>query len=131
SRIKEEYDRTGDNTAAVAHGIQSTGRLITAAAGLMAIFFLALVFTSFTPVKILGLGTALAIAMDAAVIRGLLVPAFMRLAGNANWWAPGPLRRFHQKYGFHHERPSPATDPTAPVGPARTGDPAERVPTRN
>lgn len=131
SRIKEEYDRTGDNTAAVAHGIQSTGRLITAAAGLMAIFFLALVFTSFTPVKILGLGTALAIAMDAVVIRGLLVPAFMRLAGNANWWAPGPLRRFHQKYGFHHERPSPATDTKAPAGSARTEDPAERVPTRN
>lgn len=114
SRIKEEYDRTGDNTAAVAHGIQSTGRLITAAAGLMAIFFVALVFTSFTPVKILGLGTALAIVVDAAVIRGLLVPAFMRLAGNANWWAPGPLRRFHQKYGFHHEVPAAAGSATVP-----------------
>ena len=112
SRIKEEYDRTGDNAAAVAHGLQSTGRLITAAAGLMAIFFVALVFTSFTPVKILGLGTALAILMDAAIIRGLLVPAFMRLAGNANWWAPAPLRRFHQKYGFHHAPPPAAVGPT-------------------
>ncbi|QQC89678.1 MMPL family transporter [Streptomyces alfalfae] len=128
SRIKEEYDRTGDNTLAVAHGIQSTGRLITAAAGLMAIFFVALVFTSFTPVKILGLGTALAIVMDALIIRGLLVPAFMRLAGRANWWAPGPLRRFHQKYGFHHEVPAaPAADGPAAV-PAQATE--EGVPKR-
>lgn len=133
SRIKEEYHRTGDNTAAVAHGIQSTGRLITAAAGLMAIFFVALVFTSFTPVKILGLGTALAIIMDAAIIRGLLVPAFMRLAGNANWWAPGPLRRFHQKYGFHHEAPSPiasAPEPTVPA-PAEEDTAAEQASARS
>ncbi|MDI3404145.1 MMPL family transporter [Streptomyces cavernicola] len=102
SRIKEEFDRTGDNEAAVARGLESTGRLITAAAALLAIFFVALVSAGVTHVKMLGLGTALAILMDAIVIRGLLVPAFMRLAGRANWWAPGPLRRLHDKIGFSH-----------------------------
>ncbi|MGX9226015.1 MMPL family transporter [Streptomyces albus] len=123
SRIREEYDRTGDNTLAVAHGLESTGRLITAAAGLLALFFIALISAGFTPVKILGLGTALAILMDAAVIRGLLVPAFMRLAGRANWWAPAPLRTVYRKFGFHHEAapPEPATaqaDAREPAQPA-------------
>ncbi|MCF6526519.1 MMPL family transporter [Streptomyces sp. JJ36] len=120
SRIREEYDRTGDNTLAVAHGLESTGRLITAAAGLLALFFIALITAGFTPVKILGLGTALAIIMDAAIIRGLLVPAFMRLAGRANWWAPAPLRRVYEKFGFHHEGPAePAPAKPAPREPAQ------------
>lgn len=114
SRIREEYDRTGDNTLAVARGLESTGRLITAAAGLLSLFFIALITAGFTPVKILGLGTALAIIMDAVIIRGLLVPAFMRLAGRANWWAPAPLRRIHQRFGFHHEAPAEAGSVTAP-----------------
>ncbi|MFD8354764.1 MMPL family transporter [Streptomyces coelicoflavus] len=70
SRIKEEYDRTGDNPAAVAAGLESTGRIVSAAAGLLAIFFLALVSAGVTHVKMLGLGTALAILMDALVIGG-------------------------------------------------------------
>ncbi|MEU5977834.1 MMPL family transporter [Streptomyces sp. NPDC047315] len=102
SRIKEEYDRTGDNRTAVAAGLENTGRIVTAAAGLLAFFFLALVSAGVTHVKMLGLGTALAILMDAVVIRGLLVPVFMRLAGRANWWAPAPLRRLHDKIGFSH-----------------------------
>ncbi|MFI6053190.1 MMPL family transporter [Streptomyces violascens] len=108
SRIREEYDRTGDNRTAVAAGLESTGSLISAAAGLMAIFFIALISVGFTPVKVLGLGTALAIVTDAVIIRGLLVPAFMRLAGRANWWAPGPLRRLYERLGFRHdEHPAP------------------------
>lgn len=111
SRIKEEYDRTGDNQTAVAVGLESTGGLITAAAGLLAIFFFALVSVGVTHVKMLGLGTGLAILMDAIVIRGLLVPAFMRLAGRANWWAPGLLRRLHHKVGLTHGHAEEAVSP--------------------
>ncbi|MFD1660508.1 MMPL family transporter [Streptomyces caeni] len=119
SRIREEYDRTRDNTDAVAVGLGSTGRLISAAAGLMALFFLALVGASFVPVKILGLGTALAILMDALVIRGLLAPALMRIIGDTNWWAPGPLRRVYRKVGLHHgeEPAAPTPGGPVPVGP--------------
>jgi RND superfamily putative drug exporter len=100
SRIKEEYDRTGDNTAAVAMGLQRTGRLVTSAAGLMAIVFLAFATSGVTIIKMLGVGVALAVLVDATVVRGLLVPAFMRVAGDANWWAPGPLRRLHDRIGI-------------------------------
>jgi RND superfamily putative drug exporter len=100
SRIKEEYDRTGDNTAAVATGLQRTGRLVTSAAGLMAIVFLAFATSGVTIIKMLGIGVALAVLVDATVVRGLLVPAFMRVAGDANWWAPGPLRRLHDRIGI-------------------------------
>jgi RND superfamily putative drug exporter len=126
SRIKEEYDVTGDNQAAVARGLETTGRLITAAAGLLAIFFAALVSAGVTHVKMLGLGTALAILMDAIVIRGLLVPAFMRLAGRANWWAPRPLRRLHAKIGLTH---APVAGDTASFStPAREKEPAGGLP---
>ena len=110
SRIKEEHDRTGDNTAAVAAGLEKTGRLITAAALVLAISFAAFGTSGVAFMKMMGLGLALAILMDATVIRGLLVPAFMRLAGEANWWAPGPLRRLHARWGLH-EAPSPDVPP--------------------
>ena len=113
SRIKEEYDRTGDNTQAVAAGLEKTGRLITAAALLLAITFAAFGTSGMSFMKMMGLGLALAIVMDATVVRGLLVPAFMRLAGEANWWAPAPLKRFQERWGFH-ESPSPG--PREPVG---------------
>jgi len=100
SRIKEEYDRSGDNTAAVAKGLQRTGRLVTSAAGLMAIVFIAFATSGVTIIKMLGVGVALAVLVDATVVRGLLVPAFMRIAGDANWWAPGPLRRLHDRIGI-------------------------------
>jgi len=100
SRIKEEHDRTGDNTQAVAAGLASTGRLITAAALVLAITFAAFVTSGMSFMKLMGLGLALAIIMDATIVRGLLVPAVMRLAGEANWWAPGPLRRLQQRWGI-------------------------------
>ncbi len=110
SRIKEEYDHTGDNTAAVAAGLERTGRLITAAALLIAIVFLAMASSGITSVKEIGLGLALAVLVDATIIRALLVPAFMRLLGPANWWAPGPLRRFHRRFGLRESiEPAPAT----------------------
>ncbi len=107
SRIKEDYDRSGDNTRAVAAGLERTGRLITAAAVLIAIVFIAFTSSGITSVKEIGLGMALAVLVDATVIRVLLVPAFMRLLGRANWWAPGPLRRLHDRIGLR-ESDSPA-----------------------
>jgi RND superfamily putative drug exporter len=100
SRIKEEYDRTGDNAAAVAIGLQRTGRLVTSAAALMAIVFIAFATSGVTIIKMLGVGVALAVLVDATIVRGLIVPAFMRIAGDANWWAPAPLRRLHDRIGI-------------------------------
>jgi putative drug exporter of the RND superfamily len=108
SRIKEEHDRTGENTLAVAVGLERTGRIVTAAAGVLAVTFLAVGTSGVSFIKMFGLGMALAVVMDATVIRGLLVPAFMRLAGEANWWAPAPLRRLHSRWGIHdNEVPVP------------------------
>ncbi|MGW6454908.1 MMPL family transporter [Streptomyces sp. NPDC055078] len=100
SRIKEEYARGGDNTAAVARGLEHTGRLITAAAALVAAVLLAFATSGLTPLKLLGVGLGLAVIVDATLVRGILVPAFMRLAGGANWWAPGPLARLHRRIGL-------------------------------
>ncbi|MCT9076475.1 MMPL family transporter [Streptomyces fulvoviolaceus] len=99
SRIKEEYDRTGDHDEAVRHGVQRTGGLITAAAVILAVVMIAIGTSRVTNTKMLGLGIALAVLMDAMVVRSLLVPAIMRLTGRATWWAPGPLRRFHERFG--------------------------------
>jgi len=100
SRIKEEFDRTGDNATSVALGLERTGRIVSAAAVLLAITFLAFGTADVSFLKLFGVGLALAVLMDATVIRGLLVPAFMRLAGPANWWAPPALRRFHHRFGI-------------------------------
>ncbi|MFF4355922.1 MMPL family transporter [Streptomyces sp. NPDC001604] len=108
SRIKEEYDRTGDHNEAVRHGLQRTGGLITAAAVILAVVMVAIGTSRVTNTKMLGLGIALAVLMDAMIVRSLLVPAVMRLTGRATWWAPGPLRRFHERFGLSEgedERP--------------------------
>jgi RND superfamily putative drug exporter len=103
SRIKEEYDRSGDNQGSVALGLQRSGPVITAAATLIAVVFAGLATSSVTVVKLLGVGLAIAIVMDATVVRAVLVPAFMRLAGAANWWAPRPVQVLHRKLGIHAE----------------------------
>ena len=100
SRIKEEHDAGADDRRAVALGLERTGRIVTAAALLISVVFVAFATSHVTFIKLFGLGLALAVLMDAFVIRGTLVPAFMRLAGAANWWAPGPLRRFHDRFGL-------------------------------
>jgi putative drug exporter of the RND superfamily len=100
SRIREEYLRTGDNLRAVAVGLQKTGRIVTAAAVLIAAVLLAFTSSGITLLKLLGAGLALAVLVDATLVRGLLVPAFMRLAGQANWWAPRPLRWLHNRIGI-------------------------------
>jgi uncharacterized membrane protein YdfJ with MMPL/SSD domain len=123
SRIKEEHDRTGDNTASVALGLERTGRIVTGAALLIAVVFLAFATSGVMFIKMFGLGLALAVLLDAFVIRATLVPAFMRLAGEANWWAPPPLRRFYLRYGIHESTEpdafdlahTPAADPHEPA----------------
>ncbi|MGY5117901.1 MMPL family transporter [Streptomyces sp. 900105755] len=118
SRIKEEYDRTGDHERAVRLGLQRTGGLITAAAVILAVVMVAIGTSRVTNTKMLGLGIALAVLMDAMVVRSLLVPAIMRLTGKATWWAPAPLRRFHDRFGLsegeHRAPPSAAPEPAAP-----------------
>jgi RND superfamily putative drug exporter len=101
SRIKEEWDASGDNVRSVAVGLEHTGRIVTAAAALLAVVFLAFATSRITFIKLFGIGLTMAVVMDATVIRATLVPAFMRLAGRANWWAPGPLRRVYERWGIH------------------------------
>lgn len=103
SRMKEEYDRVGDNRLAVARGLAYTGRSITSAAAIMIAVFVAFALADNVIVKALGLGMALAVAIDALVVRTLLVPATMRLLGKLNWWAPVPLTRLHRSLGLGHE----------------------------
>jgi RND superfamily putative drug exporter len=100
SRIKEEHDHGADNETSVAVGLERTGRIVTAAAVLIAVIFVAFALGHVSFIKLFGLGLTLAVLMDAFLIRGTLVPAFMRLAGDWNWWAPGPLRRFHDRWGI-------------------------------
>ncbi|MFI2410121.1 MMPL family transporter [Streptomyces sp. NPDC018947] len=100
SRMKEEYDRGGDHEQAVRHGVRRTGGLITAAAVILGVVMVAIGTSRVTNTKMLGLGIALAVLMDAMVVRSLLVPSVMRLTGRATWWAPGPLRRLHERFGL-------------------------------
>jgi len=100
SRIREEWDATGDNTVAVANGLQRTGAIITSAALLLVIVIGAFATSGITFIKIIGVGMIVAIIVDATVVRALLVPATMRLLGNANWWAPAPLKRVYARYGI-------------------------------
>ena len=88
SRIHEEWERTGDNTQAVASGLQKTGGLITGAAAIMVVVFSAFGLSSVVILKQIGLGLALAIFIDATLVRALVVPSTMRLMGKWNWWSP-------------------------------------------
>jgi trehalose monomycolate/heme transporter len=108
SRIRERYDQTGDNTAAVAAGLQRTGGLITSLALLLIIVVGAFSASGIAFIKLMGVGMIVALLVDATVVRILLVPATMRLLGRANWWAPRPLRRLYARYGIKEEVPAPA-----------------------
>src|SRR5580704_9456365 len=109
SRIRERYDVTGDNTAAVASGLQRTGGLITSLALLLVIVVGAFSASGVTFIKLLGVGMIVALVVDATIVRVLLVPAVMRLLGPANWWAPKPLRRLYARYGFRESEAAPAS----------------------
>jgi RND superfamily putative drug exporter len=105
SRIKEEYDLTGDNDNSIVAGIGSTGRIVTAAALLLAIVFLSIATSGVTVVKMFGIGLTIAVVVDAFLVRATLTPALMKMAGRANWWAPAALRRFHLRWGLWENEP--------------------------
>jgi RND superfamily putative drug exporter len=88
--------------------MERTGRVITAAAMLLAVVFLAFTTGSIYFMKQVGVGQAVAVAIDASVVRALLVPALMRLFGDLNWWAPKPLRRLHERLGLGEPEATPA-----------------------
>ena len=94
SRMKEVWDRTGDNREAVARGLERSGRIVTSAALIVVVVAGSFAFADIVLIKALGLGIAIAVALDATVVRALLVPATMRLLGRWNWWIPAPLERF-------------------------------------
>jgi uncharacterized membrane protein YdfJ with MMPL/SSD domain len=105
SRVREQWDRTGDNDLAVATGVQKTGRIITSAALLLAVVIGAFALSGIVFMKMIGIGMLVALVIDATVVRALLVPATMKLLGRWNWWAPGPLARWWERFGFREEDP--------------------------
>lgn len=110
SRIQEAYRRTCDNTTAVAEGLVRTARVITGAALIMVSVFLAFAMADSVAVKSVGVGMAVAVLIDATIVRVLLVPATMRLLGKWNWWAPGPLKHLADRIGFDHIEDLPDDD---------------------
>ena len=105
SRIKEARDNGAADSDAVAIGLERTGRIITAAALLFAVAIGAFATSQLVFIKELGLGAALAVLIDASIIRALLVPSLMALLGKWNWWAPAPLRRLHERIGLTEHAP--------------------------
>jgi putative drug exporter of the RND superfamily len=112
TRIQEEYQARGDNHRAVLTGLARSGGLITGAAAIMITVFLAFATSQIMLMKAIGLGLSIAVLLDATLLRGLVVPAVMRLMGRANWWAPRPLRWLHQRIGLG-EATLPPPAPTA------------------
>ncbi|WP_240504939.1 MMPL family transporter [Nocardia mangyaensis] len=100
SRIREEYDRTGKNDTAVALGLERVGRIVTAAAILISLVFLGFLASDITFMKAFGIGLPLAVIVDATLVRGFLLPAAMKVLGDANWYAPEFLRRLHDRIGL-------------------------------
>jgi RND superfamily putative drug exporter len=102
SRIKEQHEAGLDTTESVAVGLQKSGRIITAAALVLAVSFISFITSGVSMIKMMGIGISFAIILDATVVRALLVPALMRLFGNANWWAPKWAKKIADKVGFSH-----------------------------
>jgi RND superfamily putative drug exporter len=105
SRMKESYERSGDNTSAVADGLERSAGLITSAAAIMVSVFGAFALAHVVLLQAVGFGMALAVAIDATLVRVLLVPATMRLFGHLNWWAPAPVVRLRRALGLDHSSP--------------------------
>jgi uncharacterized membrane protein YdfJ with MMPL/SSD domain len=127
SRIQEAYRRTGDNTASVAEGLARTAGVITGAALIMVTVFAAFALAESITIKSIGVGMAIAVLIDATIVRVLLVPATMRLMGRWNWWAPGPLRRFADRLGFDHVEEEVPLDPFTPGSP-RSSQSTQSIP---
>ncbi|AZQ38842.1 MMPL family transporter [Streptomyces cyaneochromogenes] len=117
ARMREARELTGDDQQAVVTGLRRSGRVVTCAALLLAVVFGAFMTGGFAPILQIGLGLTLAVLIDATVVRMLLVPATMALLGRRAWWAPGPLRRLHDRFGLHEETPAspPASPPSVPT----------------
>jgi putative drug exporter of the RND superfamily len=128
SRIKEEHDAGHDNVTSVAVGLERTGRIVTAAALLISVVFLAFATSQVSFIKLFGIGLTLAVLMDAFVIRGTLVPAFMRLAGEANWWAPRWMRWIHDRVGISESVDLDDDEPGPSLELTDRSDDEERVP---
>jgi RND superfamily putative drug exporter len=116
SRIKELYDAGYRNEDAVRLGLQRSGRIITSAALLVVIVFAGFAAGRMLGIKEMGFALAVAIVVDATLVRCLLVPATMTLLGDANWWAPGPLRRLHDRFGLREHAPADAAAPQETAG---------------
>jgi putative drug exporter of the RND superfamily len=123
SRIKEAYDQGLRNDHAVALGLQRSGRIITSAALLVVIVFAGFAAGKMLGIKEMGLAIALAVLVDATLVRCLLVPATMTLLGDLNWWAPAPLRRFHARFGVSEQAPR-SREPLGAPTPALEGQPS-------
>jgi RND superfamily putative drug exporter len=121
SRVQEAWRRTGDNRASVAEGLAKTAGVITGAAAIMVSVFAAFALAQTLTIKSIGVGMAIAVFVDATIVRVLLVPATMRLLGKWNWWAPGPLAAFADRVGFSHVEDQ-ATVSTGDEPPADTDD---------
>ncbi|WP_420112534.1 MMPL family transporter [Pseudactinotalea sp.] len=121
SRIREEYERSADNRRSVLTGLQRSAPLITAAALTLAVSFAVYATGSVMYLQMIGIGVAVAILVDATLIRGILVPAVMRLAGDANWWAPAALVPVFRRFGLREE---PARGQARVMGDQGAGDPA-------
>jgi RND superfamily putative drug exporter len=115
ARIKEIYDETGDNDYAVAHGLQRTGGIVTAAALLIVFVFAGFAMGEVLGIKMLGFGLGLAVIVDATIVRTVLVPATMKLLGDRNWWAPAPLRKLHYRFGLQEAPSAPQAQPQPQV----------------
>jgi uncharacterized membrane protein YdfJ with MMPL/SSD domain len=100
SRIRERYDVSRDTTDAVVTGVARTGRIITSAALLLVVVVGAFSTSGVTFIKMIGVGMAVAIVIDATIVRAILVPATLRLLGDATWWAPAPMRRWYERHGI-------------------------------
>jgi RND superfamily putative drug exporter len=100
ARIKEQHDAGASNEDAVALGVARTGRVVSAAAAMIAVVFVAFAVSPVFFMKQIAIGMAVGVVVDATIVRALLVPSLMRLLGERNWWAPGPLRRLQRRYGF-------------------------------
>ena len=125
SRIREEYDRTGDNTESVARGLAGTGRVVTSAALIMVAVFSSFIFSPIPSLKMLGLGLAVAILIDATIVRMVLVPATMALLGKANWWLPAWLDRLLPRLTVESHDDAAPNDATLSPTSSSTGSTSE------
>ncbi|MET7640047.1 MMPL family transporter [Streptomyces sp. NPDC005438] len=116
SRIKEYHDAGFAPRRAVVDGLSHTGRIVTMAAGLLAVSFFAFGTSQISFLQMFGLGSGLAILIDAVLVRGVLVPAAMRLLGRGAWYAPAPLKRLHQRVGLSEAVPEGAAEKREPAG---------------